>query len=72
MLTTWNRGRGLDQCVVGANLRVYSRISDHCRGLAHDEETYPQPFEFNPERFINEDGALREDDCSFVFGFGRR
>lgn len=43
-----------------------------CRGLAHDEETYPRPFEFIPERFVNEDGILGEDDSSFAFGFGRR
>ncbi|KAH0828014.1 cytochrome P450 [Lanmaoa asiatica] len=42
------------------------------RGLAHDEETYTQPFEFNPERFLKEDGTLIENDCSFAFGFGRR
>jgi len=41
-------------------------------GLAHDEEIYPQPFEFNPERFFDQDGALNKDDCSFAFGFGRR
>ncbi|KAI9571164.1 cytochrome P450 [Boletus coccyginus] len=41
-------------------------------GLAHDEETYPEPFKFKPERFIKEDGALTEDDSSFAFGFGRR
>ncbi|KAF8552838.1 cytochrome P450 [Imleria badia] len=41
-------------------------------GLAHDEVTYPEPFNFNPERFIEEDGTLSESESSFGFGFGRR
>ncbi|KAF9241875.1 cytochrome P450 [Melanogaster broomeanus] len=40
--------------------------------MAHNEETYPAPFKFTPERFLKEDGTLTEDDCSFAFGFGRR
>ncbi|KAF8557651.1 cytochrome P450 [Imleria badia] len=40
--------------------------------LAHDEETYPEPLKFNPERFIKEDGTPIEGDSSFGFGFGRR
>ena len=54
-------------------LRPHGWTSDRLRrGLAHDEETYPEPFKFKPERFIKEDGALTEDDSSFAFGFGRR
>ncbi|KAN0091298.1 Cytochrome P450 [Tylopilus felleus] len=41
-------------------------------GLAHDELTYPEPFKFKPERFIEEDGTLTESDFPFGFGFGRR
>ncbi|KAG9316767.1 cytochrome P450 [Chiua virens] len=41
-------------------------------GLTHDEEVFPAPFEFMPERFLNEDGMLRDCDGSFAFGFGRR
>ncbi|KAG6375513.1 cytochrome P450 [Boletus reticuloceps] len=41
-------------------------------GIGHDEQTYPEPFKFNPERFIKEDGTLTEEDFPFGFGFGRR
>ena len=43
----------------------------------HDEETYPDPFVFNPERYLDAQGNLRKldklEDPSFVaFGLGRR
>jgi cytochrome P450 len=39
----------------------------------HDPETYPDPEEFKPERFLNEDGSVREDPAlSLVFGVGKR
>jgi len=34
---------------------------------------YPEPEVFNPERFLNQDGTLREDPTlASVFGFGKR
>lgn len=39
----------------------------------HDPELYPDPEEFKPERFLNEDGRVRDDPTlSLVFGIGRR
>ncbi|KAI0274193.1 cytochrome P450 [Russula aff. rugulosa BPL654] len=41
--------------------------------ILHDPETYPDPEEFKPERFLNEDGSVREDPTlSLVFGVGKR
>ncbi|KAK7038507.1 cytochrome P450 [Favolaschia claudopus] len=43
--------------------------------LLHDPEMYPDPFTFNPGRFIDEEGKLdctRNDPSRFAFGFGRR
>ncbi|KAH7882728.1 cytochrome P450 [Phlebopus sp. FC_14] len=41
--------------------------------MSHDETRYPNAAEFIPERFLNADGSLTDDDPSrFVFGFGRR
>jgi cytochrome P450 len=34
---------------------------------------YPDPEEFKPERFLNEDGSVRDDPTlSIVFGIGKR
>ena len=41
----------------------------------HDEKTFPEPEEFIPERWLNEDGSLRSEmrDAELAaFGFGRR
>ena len=39
----------------------------------HDPELYPDPEEFKPERFLNEDGSVRDDPAlSLVFGVGKR
>ncbi|KAF5346780.1 hypothetical protein D9756_010416 [Leucocoprinus leucothites] len=44
--------------------------------MLHDEETFPKPEHFNPERFMNDDGTLRTDildpETVATFGFGRR
>ena len=42
--------------------------------MAHDEDAYPDPFSFKPERFIK-DGQLNpkiRDPAMIAFGFGRR
>lgn len=44
------------------------------RAMLHDENIYPQPFEFNPDRWIK-DGKLdpdMRDPMHAAFGFGRR
>ncbi|KAF8483988.1 cytochrome P450 [Russula ochroleuca] len=41
--------------------------------ILHDPEIYPDPEEFKPERFLNEDGSVRDDPAlSLVFGIGKR
>lgn len=45
------------------------------RAILHDETKYPQPFQFNPGRFLNSDGQLNKDIQHpevACFGFGRR
>ena len=43
------------------------------RAILHDPEEYPEPDEFKPERFLNEDGTVRDDPTlSLVFGVGKR
>jgi cytochrome P450 len=38
------------------------------RGITHDENIYPRPFDFNPDRFM---GPNPNPDPDVVFGFGR-
>jgi len=40
--------------------------------ITHDEEAYPNPDVFQPERFFNADGTLNDDTIGYAFGFGRR
>ena len=43
------------------------------RAILHDPAVYSEPDAFKPERFLNEDGNLREDSViSSAFGYGRR
>ncbi|KAF9505600.1 hypothetical protein BS47DRAFT_1400272 [Hydnum rufescens UP504] len=44
------------------------------RCISRDEEMYPDPETFRPERFTepNTDGQLPLDPCKFAFGVGRR
>lgn len=40
--------------------------------MTHDEARYPNPFDFVPERFLDAEGDLNQDDVDYAFGFGRR
>ena len=40
--------------------------------MMRDEEMYPDPDSFKPERFFNDDGTLNDDTVPYAFGFGRR
>ena len=47
--------------------------STFVRAVLHDPIMYPDPDSFKPERFINEDGSLRDDPIlTSLFGFGKR
>lgn len=40
--------------------------------MTHDEDIYPDPFSFKPERYLDEDGRLNDDDRVLAYGFGTR
>ncbi|KAM6498922.1 Cytochrome P450 [Amanita muscaria] len=40
--------------------------------ITRNEERYPEPELFRPERYFTEEGTLNKDTVSYVFGFGRR
>ena len=65
-----------------ANLWYESPITDYCtkllntscyRAISRDETRYPDPEAFIPERYLDSEGMLNDDDpAEFAFGFGRR
>lgn len=44
----------------------------YARAMTHDENKYQNPYEFKPERFLDADGSLNNDDRILSYGFGRR
>ncbi|KAG6806503.1 hypothetical protein H0H93_001189, partial [Arthromyces matolae] len=40
--------------------------------VGRDPQYFPDPETFNPQRWIRDDGTLRDDLKSYPFGFGRR
>ncbi|KAG1807981.1 cytochrome P450 [Suillus subaureus] len=40
--------------------------------IANDPEVFPEPHKFNPQRWIDNAGRVRDDLRFFTFGFGRR
>ncbi|KAJ8580950.1 cytochrome P450 [Rhizopogon salebrosus TDB-379] len=40
--------------------------------ISRDPEVFPEPNEFKPQRWIDDDGHFRDDLKFFVYGFGRR
>ncbi|KJA26054.1 hypothetical protein HYPSUDRAFT_64266 [Hypholoma sublateritium FD-334 SS-4] len=60
----------------GHRIPAGATITVNAWAIFHDEEIYPDPFRFNPERFLH-DGKIsfdRQPDPTFAggFGFGRR
>ena len=63
------------QCVVRHQLvSLYMCLSmAFVRAILHNPDLYPDPEAFKPERFIKEDGSLRDDPAiSLAFGVGKR
>jgi len=63
-----------DDYYQGYYIPAGTTVFGNCWAILHDENTFPDPEAFKPERFLNEDGSLR-DDVPYpteAFGFGRR
>ncbi|KAI0659485.1 cytochrome P450 [Cubamyces menziesii] len=64
-----------DDVYNGYHLPAGSIVVGNSWAILHDENTFPDPDAFIPERFLNPDGSLRTEmrDAELAaFGFGRR
>ncbi|KAG7087610.1 hypothetical protein E1B28_013559 [Marasmius oreades] len=59
----------------GYRIPANSVIVTNIWAMLHDENVYPEPFSFKPERFLTSEGQLDpdvQDPAQAVFGFGKR
>ncbi|KAF8992253.1 cytochrome P450 [Cyathus striatus] len=63
-----------DDVYKGYHIPAKSFVIGNVWAMLNNEEDYPNPSEFNPERFLKNGKINPEirDPASFVFGFGRR
>lgn len=59
-------------CQNGLCIPKGTRIYGNIWSIARDPEYFPDPETFDPLRWIDANGKLRDDMKSYPFGFGRR
>ncbi|KAG2147517.1 cytochrome P450 [Suillus clintonianus] len=47
-------------------------VLGHLWPISRDPDVYPEPDAFKPQRWLDDQGSLRDDIKFFVYGFGRR
>lgn len=62
----------MGQRAIFSRLLIGAVVLPNLWAMAHDENEYPDPFSFKPERFLNADGTLNSDNKILAYGFGRR
>lgn len=48
------------------------KLTTGYRSVGRDPQFFPDPETFNPSRWLNDDGTIKEDLKAYTFGFGRR
>ncbi|KAJ3532238.1 hypothetical protein NMY22_g7821 [Coprinellus aureogranulatus] len=66
-----------DDVYRGYEIRKHTVVWANIWSILHDEEVYPDPFEFRPERYLDDEGNIATDSKQVIvvrtaFGFGRR
>ncbi|KAH9994259.1 cytochrome P450, partial [Russula vinacea] len=69
----FSRVSSMDDVYKGFFIPKGAKIIPNPWAILHDPEIYPDPEEFKPERFLNEDGSVRDDPTlTLVFGIAKR
>ncbi|XP_072050206.1 cytochrome P450 2J4-like [Amphiura filiformis] len=63
---------GDDTTIEGYNIPKGSVVVSNLWAVHHDPDTWKNPDEFNPDRFLDKDGCLREREELIPFSIGRR
>jgi cytochrome P450 len=53
-------------------IEVWIKIWYFYRAVNRDPQYFPDPENFNPQRWLTPEGKLRDDMKAYPFGFGRR
>ncbi|KAF9485107.1 cytochrome P450 [Pholiota conissans] len=61
-----------DDTYKGYHIPKGSIVYPNIWAMTRDPERYENPENFNPDRFLDENGRLNDDDVGYTFGFGRR
>ncbi|KIJ19363.1 hypothetical protein PAXINDRAFT_166569 [Paxillus involutus ATCC 200175] len=61
-----------DDVYQGYHIPKGATIMANVWAISHNEAKYPNPTAFLPERFLQSDGTLNDDNVPWTFGFGRR
>ncbi|KAJ7723729.1 cytochrome P450 [Mycena maculata] len=61
-----------DDTYAGYRIPAGATIVPNVYAILHDAETYPDPFLFDPDRFVAGAGPAQPDPGKYIWGFGRR
>ncbi|KAK7049443.1 hypothetical protein VNI00_006049 [Paramarasmius palmivorus] len=61
-----------DDVVNGYFIPKGTAVFGNVWAMTRDTTVYPDPENFDPKRFLTEDGSCNNDNMFFTFGFGRR
>ncbi|KAF9807685.1 hypothetical protein IEO21_08122 [Rhodonia placenta] len=61
-----------DDVYHGFHIPAGATVIANTSAVLHDPSLYPDPFQVNPDRYLNQGGGLNPGPRRFAFGYGRR